>query len=506
MHFLPERWDASRGGLLFASGLVVMAAGVSATLLLPGLIRGPTLDGAVFTEVADRVLHGGATYVDAWDHKPPAIYWTLAAVRALAAGIDPWLVTWLVSVVTASGLALVAGLLSKGRRQRAATVLVTVIYAAAYPIALGGGQTETPAALLTTAALVLALRPGSSARRACLVGFLTCGALLFSFEVLPIAFVLVVLVVSNTSGWIDRARVAGAGIGGALCVAAPAVLLVVASGAAGAAWSALVTYNFAYNALNRSQPFNWGPPSLLYLMLLPLLAMAALGTRTTLRAARRVGRALVASVVLGAVFIAWQARVEPHYVIPLLPLLAGLASRSVAGSGRVKLGVTKLATGAGVAALAVLAVCVAIPWSTQLQAEFTDPTAQSVLASWLRENANPGDAVFVWGNQPAVYYESQVAPASNYIYVFPLLTPGYVTAGDIGQVVAAIRAPQARFVIDAGSSSPGLPGLVPLLVPRPVALGDGRVADVIGPLRDAVAADYQEAAIVGGWIIYERRR
>jgi len=128
-----RRWNASRNELLLSIGLVATTAAVVAVLHIPGLTHGPTLDGAVFTEVADRLLHGGAPYVGAWDHKPPGIYWTLAAVRALIPGIDPWHVTWVVSVLATTGLALVAALLSEDLPQRAAIALVTAIYASAYP-------------------------------------------------------------------------------------------------------------------------------------------------------------------------------------------------------------------------------------------------------------------------------------------------------------------------------------------------------------------------------------
>ena len=500
-----RRWNASRNELLLSIGLVATTAAVVAVLHIPGLTHGPTLDGAVFTEVADRLLHGGAPYVGAWDHKPPGIYWTLAAVRALIPGIDPWHVTWVVSVLATTGLALVAALLSEDLPQRAAIALVTAIYASAYPIALGGGQTETPAALLVIAALVLTLRPGLSARRVFVAGILSCGSLLYSFEVLPIVLVVAALAISNAPGWVNRARSMVAGIAGAMSVAGPAALLVVSSGAAGPAWSQLVTYNIAYSALNRSQPFDWETTSRMYFVLLPLLAAAVLGARNMLAATPRLAQWLVAPVLLGGVYIAWQARVEPHYLIPLLPLLAALAARCLGsfrqvGPTRIRLGVS-----AGLAVMAIVGVWMTIGWSRQLEVEFTNASAQGSVASWLRENSRPGDTAFVWGNQPAVYYESGVEPTSPFVYVFPLLTPGYVTAGDVAQVVSAVGAPKARWVIDAGSAAPGLPGLVPLLVPRAVAVGDGRVANVVGPLREAVAAEYQEAAVVGGWIIYERR-
>ena len=60
------------------------------------------------------------------------------------------------------------------------------------------------------------------------------------------------------------------------------------------------------------------------------------------------------------------------------------------------------------------------------------------------------------------------------------------------------------MVVDAGSDSPGAPGFLPLLIPRPV-LTDGRDLDLLDPLRAFVAANYELAATVEGWPVYVLR-
>jgi len=86
-----------------------------------------------------------------------------------------------------------------------------------------------------------------------------------------------------------------------------------------------------------------------------------------LAATPRLAQWLVAPVLLGGVYIAWQARVEPHYLIPLLPLLAALAARCLGsfrqvGPTRIRLGVS-----AGLAVMAIVGVWMTIGWSRQLR-------------------------------------------------------------------------------------------------------------------------------------------
>ncbi len=60
-------------------------------------------------------------------------------------------------------------------------------------------------------------------------------------------------------------------------------------------------------------------------------------------------------------------------------------------------------------------------------------------------------------------------------------------------------------VIDAGSSAPGVAGLPPLLVDRPVLELDGRDMDILEPLRAFVRDRYVQATTVDGWPVYVLR-
>ena len=71
---------------------------LSALLLSPGLLSGPSLDAAVFMQVAERMRDGATLYAGIWDHKPPGIYLVLVAGQSLLPFISAWAVSWLLSV------------------------------------------------------------------------------------------------------------------------------------------------------------------------------------------------------------------------------------------------------------------------------------------------------------------------------------------------------------------------------------------------------------------------
>jgi hypothetical protein len=123
------------------------------------------------------------------------------------------------------------------------------------------------------------------------------------------------------------------------------------------------------------------------------------------------------------------------------------------------------------------------------------------VAEAVRAQADEDDTVLVWGNQPRLYRVAERRPASRFVYLFPLTTPGYATPQLIGEVLAELEANPPAVVVDAGSPGPGQPGVAPLLLDRPVG-AEGRDLDLLDPLRDFVRARYELAEVVDGWPLY----
>src|SRR5690242_19569102 len=95
------------------------------TLLLAFVLRYPSLyeprwygDEGIFAAVAQNIRNGEALYSQAWDNKPPLVFFTYAAIQAmLGTGIFPLhLITTLVVVTTQFVIMLIA-LALFGRRR-----------------------------------------------------------------------------------------------------------------------------------------------------------------------------------------------------------------------------------------------------------------------------------------------------------------------------------------------------------------------------------------------------
>lgn len=494
--------------------LLVLLAGA---LLAPGLLIGPSLDAAVFSHVGGRLLDGVPPYVGAWDHKPPGMYLASAGAQALLGWLGPWTAEWLLSVAATTGIGVAVAVALKrleiGGWSRTLACAGAVVLAGQYLLALGGGLTEPLATgvLGGAAMLVLASADRMPRGRFLLLGSLAGVALLVSLQLAPGAAALVALAVAASA---PRLRVAAAGwtLLGLAAPTAAATLWLAVIGALPAAVDAVVTYASAYRSANAGYGGALSGPvvSWTLLSLLYLVAPAAMGAASALR--RSGPRRAVALAALGwiagtAILSAVQGRFLAHYAIPLavpLGILAGIGMQRAARA----FGRQPTATGRTIVLLplvASLAISVAagIVAAAMEAAPLADRAAR-MQAVAERLGDLPDGTLLVWGNEPRLYDLADRDPATRYSYLYPLTTPGYSTAAMIDDVARTLAANPPAAVVDAGSSVPGQPGFLPLLLPRPVTT-DGRDLDLLDPLRDFVAGHYELVTVVRGWPIYRLR-
>jgi len=155
MHRLIEaaptlRWRA----LHVMRPLSLVAASVA--LLWPGTSLGPSIDAAVYVLAGSRVRDGIMPYRGLWDSKPPGSFVLNALGQALLPWLEPWLVSWLLTVVfTGTAILLIYDLLCRHLSAGASWgwSLVGCVAMACYPVASGGGLTESFAVLPIVAAL-----------------------------------------------------------------------------------------------------------------------------------------------------------------------------------------------------------------------------------------------------------------------------------------------------------------------------------------------------------------
>jgi hypothetical protein len=486
---------------------LVLLAGA---LLAPGLLLGPALDAAVFSHVAGRLLDGAAPYVGSWDHKPPGIYLADAGAQALLGWLGQWTADWLVTLAATVGIGLgvaaALGRLGVDGWPRRLAAAGAVAFGAEYLLALGGGLTEAPAAALTGAAIALALSP---TRRAQLlaVGALLGLAVTFSVQTIPGVVAVLLLMRGNPKGLAITA----------VGFVVPVTLVVgwlALAGALPAAVDAIVGYTAAYRASSAAYGGALSGPVISWTLLasLALIAPAIIGAAHALEASgpqRNVAAAAIAWIALAVILFVVQGRFLAHYVIPLgvpLGILSGLGLEPTWRSlGAAKKPVER----AFIVLPLVITLVISIAAGTiggSMEAAAVAGNAQRLqkVASYIRDTQGGAGTMLVWGNQPRLYDLAGRSPATRFSYFYPLTTPGFTTEAMIDEVTRQLADRPPVFVVDAGSSSPGAPGFLPLLLPRPIAT-DGRDLDLLDPLRGFVAARYQLKAVVDGWPVYVLR-
>jgi hypothetical protein len=484
--------------LLRASSLV----GAAAAFLSPGLWLGPCQDSAAYVLIAVRLREGFMPYRDVFDNKPPGTYLLNALGQIAAPFLSPWAVAWLLSVLFAgASILLVDALLRRSVGPVAAWIgsLVCCALVSGYLTAFGGGLTETYALAPLLLALWLVVARPRGLRTAAAVGALLSAACVFSLECAPAALAIA------AAGVYDRGNLRTSSRSGAilaLAAAVPAVLVVVwlwLGGAVGAAWDQLVPYNGAYRTSG---------PGPLTLVLVPLVVLGGLAIPAVTAAVRmvrnpaasdRLGWVSLAWLVGYATYLAYQGRMFPHYLIMAAPPAIFLAVRGAAplwaamASRRASPRQAVLAT-VVVSVFVLLASMAADLGLVAVQNGASLKTTSDPVTTWLRAHESSGKTLFVWGYDPVLYLNGGLAPSDRYVYIYPLVTPGYGSVERSAAVVAGWERKPPDVIVEGDSA-------VPYRRPMP-SDSDSRSLDTLQPLRDFIAGHYLLAASIGNEDIY----
>lgn len=507
--------DAARAGPTIASvALVPVLILVAAAMLAPGLVVGPSLDAAVFNDVGSRLLHGVAPYVGTWDHKPPGIYLVVAGAQVALGWLGPWNAVWLLSLAVSVGIGMsIAAALTRlgvAGWPRSLAAIGTTLFASHYLLAVGGGLTEPPAALLAGIALVLAIRRTGTTRLAA-IGLLVGLSALVSLQLLPGGLIVLGLALFQRPA---ARRLAAAALL-ALTFAAPLAavgtwLLVI--GAMPAALDAIVTYSSAYRSSGSEYGATLAASVAAWTILTSIfiVAPAMLGAVSTWsRNPERRAILIVALLWIAAtlVFVVAQGRFYAHYAIAMavpIGLLAGFGLQRVGES----LGRAGRPTSKAVVVLPLLVTfmisVVAGVVSAALQVALVADGSARMEAVSQRLHDLPSGTLLVWGNEPRLYSLADRTPATRYSYLYPLTTPRYSSTTQIDAVLRTLEDHPPTVVVDVGSTAPGQPGFLPLIIDRPIA-SEGRDLDLLDPLRAFIAANYRLDEVVSGWPIYVLR-
>lgn len=523
-------------------------------------------DSSVFGYGGEIIRRGGVPYVSFWDHKGPLIYLIDAAGLVIGHG-QLWGI-WLfglLATLAALGLAYAA-------MRRACGVVPAVLGSAFFVFALPGvpatNLTEEYALPLQWAAALLlvwwsarpsddveadvhdgARRRVSSTRRAGVAGAAlgaTAGAAFLLRANLIGAPLTAGIVLCGILIMRRQFRGALAGVtwalGGAVLVIAPVLVWIFERGAFGAFWDEVIRYNFLYAGTSwglrlRAADYGVRAVGTFAPLVLALAGWGVAALRLSRSGVRNGDRPfLLFALSWGPVELAlasMSGRDYNHYFVTLLApaaLLVAILTREllVLGARAVSAGARGAEEGAGKAAparqviavvLVASALAISVPPLVDVARRTRDngleqPFAKQITptASYIRAHTLPGEPVLVWGHGGAVYFAANRPAATPYIYVLPLLTPGYTDAERVRGFIEAVRRANPSLIVDASGGMASIPSLGKWNPDWHYPAGQGTVhywamSPSLKGFYDFVACRYAVVDSVGParWAIYRRR-
>jgi hypothetical protein len=372
-------------------------------------------DEAIYGSIAALMNLGGKLYAEGGvDNKPPGIFWVYAATFHVAGTYQMTAihVVGLIAMLATCSLLLVIGRSLYGVRAGLLAALIYGVLTAAGNPRLLASNTEIFMMLPLTASVLLMLRRQ----------WLWSGALLVAAgafrQVAAVNLLLVPLAIVLMEPKDKRLRAFGwfaAGLAAALVLAA---VLLAATGSLLGFWDWTILTLYGYAALN------WTPALVLmrsWDSVLPFVASAVVIWVAAISFVWHWKRVPPAAQLI----VAWLAVSIPgslagghlswHYFIEIMGPLALLSAfaidRALDGSRR------RLVAAFTIAGLALPMA----GWgvfdlvSDPLTYDFQAPVpAHEAVAAYIRTHTQPGDRVFVWGDWPALYVESDRIMSSRF--------------------------------------------------------------------------------------------
>ncbi len=450
-------------------------------------------DEAIYGSIAGLLNTGGQLYgAGGVDNKPPGIFWVYAATFRVAG-------TYQMTAIHAVGLVVIAATcvllfvlgrdLGGTRTGLLAALFYGVLTAAGNPRLLAT-NTEMFMALGLTASVLLMFR-----RRWFWSGCLLVAAGAFR-QVAAVNVLLVVMAIlwlETGNRWRAAAWFAG-GIGAALAFGA---LVLLATGSLAGFWRWTVGSLYGYASTNWIPSYIWlrSKDSLLpFVVDMAVLWIAAIALAIRWRRLDRPDRLVVVWLAVAVVGSVAAGHLSWHYFIQVMGPLA-LAAALFFGRFTLRRWIT-----------AAAAVGIAVPalgwWVYDLSADpltydFSPPVPQhQLVAAYIHDHTTPDQRVFVWGDWPALYIESDRLMASRF--------PGFLRGFDRGsgippnnwdttsdvwpELQSDLAAHPPALIVDTASAGWSDFSMYPLSN-YPV-------------LANLVAGSYHAVAIVDGVVIY----
>ncbi len=422
-------------GCVFAVAAIVL---LTVATRLPSLLQPqPIDDESVYSVVANEIVDGGHPYVDAIERKPPLLFWTYAAVFAVA-GKYNWYALHAVALLWTLGT--MAGLFVIGTRlfDRETGLIAALFYSIFQPWAVAndlGFNGELLMNLPLVWAWAIALGPSKSRKRFELLaaGSLLCLGFLLkqpaAIAAVPLGIYLLLPGYRRNRGITPAESFLQATlltVGFFFTLGLVALVL---------HWQRILREAFYWTFTNHSIPDVFWIHGLLQTLAfsgacLPLVIGAAVALQDRAGLWKHKGPehlALIGLLLASAAGAAAGARFYTHYYIQLVPALALLAAPFYASLWRGTITPQRWFFAPRVIGiwLAVTVIAFSISHWTCLATE----RRLSETARYLATHSAPSDRIFIWGPSAArVYLQARRRPACRYVLTFPLT--GFIFGGE----------------------------------------------------------------------------
>lgn len=515
-----------------AGALIVVVLG--AALLAPLLTYPFGRDQGVFATVADIIAQGGVPYRDAWEMKPPGVFYLYRAGFALfgRSALSPRLLDVLWTLAAALAIFALGRRLLSPWAGAAGALLFVVRYAAGHSF-WNTAQCESFASLPTALAALALI---AAERRRSAAFSLACGALIGAAVLIKFTLGIIILLpliaaaVAAKEPRAPRLARAACSLLGCAAVLGVSAALLWRAGALREMIEITLVWNARYAQLPvpfpQAQSFAYQSfrflAGLPHLWLFPVGLLALVGTGDlALRPAAGRTRWLVPAWALLMVAAVWiQGKYYTYHWLPVLPPLALLAAQGLRGIWAALARAASRATCRALAAVGIACLCAALAlayWATlrvpirhligQMPREeflarfdrYGDVSLQAnrAVASFLRAHTEPDDPIFIWGFEPLIYWLADRPPASRFIYTVPLVVDWSPDAWR-PELISDLTREQPRFLVVAHNDA----------LPWMTGRADDSAAQLRGfpELEALIARHYRRAHTIEDFDIYRREQ
>ena len=370
-------------------------------------------DEAIYASIAALMNLGGPLYAGGGvDNKPPGIFWVYA-VTFRVFGMYQMTAIHVIALLVIAATCLLIFL--TGRRLAGARV--GILAAIFYGVMTGAGNprllaanTEAFMMLPLTASLLLMLR-----RQWLWSGLLLAAAGVFR-QSAAVDLLLLPLAVGYLEPSERRLRASALFIGGGAAGLLVGGALIALTGSLSGFWHWTVGILTQYASSNWAFVLSRAKDSVVpFVIDMAVLWVAAIAWAVRWKRLDSGQRLIVAWLVLSVVGSLAGGHLSWHYFIQVMGPLALLAALAVDAALRTSM--KKQVAWVVAIGIAVPAIgwCAYNVFADPLTYDFGPPVPQhDQVAAYIRTHTNPGDRVFVWGDWPALYVESDRVMASRF--------------------------------------------------------------------------------------------